>query len=110
MSFDNYLKLLVIADKDASITAVTVTPVPTKFTLQLTEGYNRKLITAYNNSNSASGECYYGFSASISEGSGSQPIPKGAMVDIPVADCDAIDLYFVAASGEIGDLRVSEYA
>lgn len=104
------LRLLAQGDKEAIVTAVTATLTPAKFSSQLTSGHTRKGIAAYNNSNSSSGECYYGFSASISPSGESMPIPLGAMVNIPVANVDAIDLYFVSTSGEYGDLRIIEIA
>jgi len=105
-----YLRLLVQADKEAVITPVTLSSdTPSKFSSELTSEQTRKGIAAYNNSDSGSGECYYGFTAVVAPGTG-MPIPKGAMVNIPVADVDAIDLYFVGTSGEIGDLRVIEVA
>ena len=104
------LRLQVQADKEAVITAVTVTEVPTKFTSQLTLGYTRKSISAYNNSNSASGELYYGYvgSGELSASAYSQPIPVGSQVGINVST--DIDIYFVSEVGETGDLRVEELA
>ena len=100
------LRLLTQGDKEAVVTAVNVTDVATKFTSQLAEGYSRKHLNVYNNSNSASGECFYGFSSGITREEGSQPLPKGEKVLIPVST--DIDIYFVSCSGEIGDLRVEE--
>lgn len=104
----NLLRLLVQGDKEAKITSVTVTDSPTLFTSQLISGQTRRGLFAYNNSNTGSGEVYYGYSADISAASNSQPIPKGAIVQIPVAS--VIDVYFVSDAGEVGDLRVEEVA
>ena len=104
------LRLQVQADKEAKITAVTVTGTPTKFVSQLANGETRKSISAYNNSPAASGECYYGFSPTMEVSGESMPIPQGSVVDIPIADTSNIDLYFMCISGELGDLRVEELA
>ena len=107
----NYLRLMLNGDKEAVVTAITVDLTPTKFTSQLTSEYKRKFISVYNNSNSASGECHYSFSPSATSENLSQPIPKGAKIEIPVTT--DIDIYFFAdtiLSGEIGDLRIEEVA
>ena len=102
---DFHLRLLSQADKQLKTTAVTVTGTPTKFTSQVTQF--RKGIAAYNNSNSASGECAWGGS-DLTAANG-MLIPKGSIVDIPVST--NIDLYFCnTVSGENGDLRVVEIA
>ena len=109
------LRLLVSADKEFKVTAIPVYGSPALFTSQLTGGHKRKGFAAYNNSNAASGEIVWGGSDADVHG---MPIPKGAMVDIPVsglASSDAVtggtDVYFCnTESGEIGDLRVLEVA
>jgi len=101
------LRFLVQGDKEAKITQVSASITATKFTPQLT--YARKGMAVYNNSNDASGECYYGFTATMSPSGESMPIPKGAVVNIPVST--DIDVYFLSFSGEVGqqgDLRVIE--
>ena len=99
------LRLQSQADKELKTTAVTVTGTPTKFTSQVTQF--RKGIAAYNNSDTASGECVWGGS-DLTVASG-MPIPKGSIVDIPVST--SIDIYFCnTVSGENGDLRVVEIA
>lgn len=104
---DNLLKKLVPADKEFKVSAVTVFGDPAKFTSQLSEGYDRKAMGAFNNSNSASGEnILWGGSDCDTNG---MPIPQGSIVDIPVAD--NLDVYFCNEnSGEHGDLRVVELA
>lgn len=104
------LRLQVQSDKEAKVVCVTVTDAPTKFTSQLTTGYTRRSIRAYNNSASASGELYYGFAGSGEMDSelASYPILKGETAKIHVSD--DIDIYFVAEAGELGDLRVEELA
>ncbi len=100
----NLLRLLVQADKEYKITPVTVTATATKFTSALTLGYARRGIAAYNNSDEASGECYWG-NAGVVSGTG-MPIVKGAISEMPVAA--NLDIYFASETGEIGDLRVIE--
>ena len=102
-----YLRFLVQADKEAVVSVVAVTDSPAQQTTSLTGGNTRKAIGVYNNSDTSSGECYYGFSNSVSSSNG-MPLTKGIMTNIPVAYVDAIDLYFVAESGELGELRVIE--
>jgi len=109
------LRLLVQADKEFKITAVTVHGSPEIFESQLTGGHKRKGFAAYNNSNNASGEIVWGGSDADVHG---MPIPIGALVEIPVAgtaSLDAVtggtDVYFCnTVSGEHGDLRVLELA
>ena len=105
---ENLLRVMVNGDKEAVITAVPVTPIPSIFTSQLVDGFPRKAIFAYNNSDLASGECYYGYNPNISVSRESRPIPIGAVVEIPVTT--NIPVYFCCVSGEKGDLRVEEIA
>ena len=104
------LRLLAQSDKEGAVTAVTVTDQPTVFTSQLSGDNTRKFIRAHNNSDSASGELYYGYAGSgeMDLGRASFPIPKGESVRIRAAT--AINIYFVAEGGEVGDLRVEELA
>ena len=104
------LRLQVQSDKEAVVTCVTVTDAPTVFTSQLTGNNTRKSIQAYNNSNSGSGEVYYGYAGSgeMDSDLASYPIPKGESAKINVAV--GIDVYFVSDAGETGDLRVEELA
>lgn len=104
----NLLRSMAYADKEAKITAVTVTDVPSIFSSSLTSGYSRKGLFAYNNSNADSGECYYGYESDLTSMSKSRPIPKGSQIEIPIKS--SIDVYFCSDSGEIGDLRVEELA
>lgn len=115
------LRFLVQGDREAKITAVTTHGDPEEFTSQLTSGQPRKSIRVYNDSNSASGEILYGFTSDMTNSEESQPIPRGAMIDIPIASKkftsvdddtdDAISLYFMNTnSGEWGNLRVQEIA
>jgi len=98
---------MVQSDKEGAVTAVTVNATPAKFTSQLTSGYSRKKLSVYNNSNSSSGELYYGFAVGVNAASG-QVIKKGETVPITVST--DLDIFFVAEAGEIGDLRVEENA
>jgi len=106
------LRLLVQADKEATISAVTAGPdgPQSKFTTQLLLGNTRKSVAVYNNSDAGSGDCYYGFGENLSPSGESMVVPQGSMVSIPVADVDSIELYFCSASGEFGDLRIEELA
>ncbi len=107
-TLENILRDMTNANNEAKITAVAVTLTPTQFTSALTLGYSRKAIWAYNNSHVNSGECYYGYSASMSDKIGSRPIPVGSVVEIPVTT--NIPIYFRCDSGELGDIRVEEIA
>ena len=101
------MRLMSAGTKELKTTAVDVFGSPTLFESQLTSGYSRKGFGAMNNSNSASGEIVWGGS-DLTEGNGI-PIPKGAMVDIPLST--DVDVYFCnTVSGEIGNLRVVEIA
>lgn len=106
-----YLRLLIPCDKEFKATKVAVTATPSQFSSQLTEGYSRKVLAAYNNSAALSGECYYGHDDTVSASSG-WPIPKGVDVEIPVGGAVGSELavYFVCDSGEQGDLRIFEGA
>jgi len=101
------LRLQVQCDKEIKVTAVTVTATATKFTSQLTEGYTRKSFFGYNNSDGTSGELYYGHDDTVTPSTG-RPIPLGADVEFRLST--DLDIYFVAESGEQGDLRVFEGA
>ena len=104
---DWLLRLQSQADHEIKTTAVEVFGSAAKFTSQLTEEYSRKGFAAYNNSDSASGEILWGGST-LTEANG-MPIPKGAIVDIPLST--DLDTYFInTVSGEIGNLRVVEIA
>jgi len=117
-----YLRYLVQGDKEAKITSVTTHGDPEQYTSRLTTGQPRKSLSVYNNSDAASGEVLFGFTTAMnSSGEGqAQPIPRGAMLSIPVADeSNAVDangdnliaLYFMNSnSGERGNVRVTEIA
>jgi len=104
---DYLARLNSIATHELKITAVDVFGSSDLFTSQLTEGYTRKGLCAYNNSDSASGECVWGPTGVTAETG--MPIPKGALFDIP---CSVdIPIYFCnTISGETGNLRVIEIA
>jgi len=104
------LRLLVQSDVEAKVSKATGNPEGphTAFSTQLTLGNTRKSITVYNNSDSGSGEAYYGFDQNISPSGDSMVIPKEKRVSIPIADTTNIDLYFCGASGEHADLRIEE--
>jgi len=96
-----------LATKELKITAVDVFGSSDLFTSQLTEGYTRKGLGAYNNSGSASGEICWGPLGVTAETG--MPIPKGSIFDIPCSV--AIPIYFCnTISGETGNLRVVEIA
>ena len=101
------LRLQTNCDKEIKVTPVTVTDAATIFTSRLTEGYTRKSFFGYNNSDNASGELYCGHDATVTSATG-YPIPKSEQVELLI-DSD-LDIYFVAETGETGDLRVLEGA
>lgn len=104
---ENLLRKLVPGDKEFAVTAVQVTPTATKFSTQLSSySASRKGLFAYNNSDAASGEVYWGNSA-VTPSTG-MPIPVGSVVTIPVST--DLDVYFVSETGELGDLRILEIA
>jgi hypothetical protein len=105
---ENLLRVMVPGNKEAVITAVPVTLIPTLFESQLVNGFSRKKIRAYNNSHANSGECYYGYDSQMHPTENSIAIPKKAFIEIPVAS--SIPIYFVCISGELGDVRVEEIA
>jgi hypothetical protein len=74
------------------------------FTSALTDGYGRVGMFAYNNSNAASGEMFWG-PAGVLPTDGF-PLPKGALEEIPIQDNMAVS--FGCQSGELADLRVLE--
>lgn len=94
------------AHNEFKITPVAINDSAVQFTSQLTSGYSRIGCYAYNNSDSSSGEIYWGDSG-VSNISGF-PIPRGAVVEIPIIV--DLDVYFIGSSGELGDLRVLELA
>ncbi len=108
-SWDFYLRLMTQANVEALVTPINVTGTAAQFSTYLTGGNTRKAISAYNNSDANSGELYYGFSSAVTPHNG-MPIPKGAVQDIPIASGESIQLWFVADSGQQGDLRVEEYS
>ena len=93
-------------DKEIATSAVTVTGTAAKFTSQLTGTYVRKSFYGYNNSDDDSGELFYGGSDVTPETG--RPIPLGADIGFNISP--AVDIYFVAEAGEIGDLRIFEGA
>ena len=102
------LRLMSIGTKELKTTAIEVFGTPSKFISQLSSGNVRKGMMCYNASNSASGECVWGGS-DLTEANG-MIIPKGlAPVSLPVST--DLDVYFCnTVSGEIGNLRILEYA
>ena len=110
MSIQKLLRHMVQSDKEGAVTNVTVTDNPAVFTSQLAEGFSRKSLRVYNNSDTGSGELYYGYAGSgeMNSGLASFPIKKGEIVKIDVAT--DVNVYFVAEAGEVGDLRVEELA
>jgi hypothetical protein len=100
----NLLRSMAYADKEAKITAVTVTDVPSLFTSALTSGYSRKRLSVYN----YTGEVYYSFESTASVSGESLPIPENVRTEIKIKT--EIPVYFFSVSGETGDLRVEELA
>ncbi len=100
---------MVQGDKEGKITTVPLSGItPTLFSSQLANGQTRKRLSVYNNSNTASGESYYSYSAAATVSASSMAIPVGSMLQIPVSS--DIPVYFFCKSGEKADLRVEEIA
>lgn len=103
---DYLLRLNSEVTNEVKATAFQITDTPILFESSLVPGNKRKGLFFYNNSNSASGECYWG-SSDVTTQTG-QVIPKGVQVEIPVSE--SINLYFVTETGETADFRVLEIA
>ena len=108
ISISNYLRLMLNGDKEAAVTSITVNQNPTLFTSGLTQGYTRKRLFLQNNNLTGEGKIYYGYNNSISYTSNSKAVPEQSTVEVLVSN--DIPIYFVAKSGEAGDLRVEEIA
>lgn len=110
-----HLRMKANANKEFKATRVDVFGTPTLFSSQLTGGHSRKFISVYNNTHADSGEVLWGNSDCNVNG---MLVPKGSIVDIPVAGALAedgvtggVDIYFCnSVSGEVSDLRVFEGA
>lgn len=98
------LRRLAPPEHEFKITPVAVTSISGEFTTQLTEGKGRTGLFAYNNSNSASGECYWGDST-VTQHNG-MPIAKGAITQIMIPVDE--NPYFCCKENENGDLRILE--
>ena len=111
----NLLRLLVNCDKEFKITHLEVHGAPAVYVSRLTGGYSRKILAAYNHSDSSSGEVMWGNDDCNVSG---MPIPEGSLINIPVAATlgdggvsGGVDVYFAnETSGENGSLRVFEGA
>ena len=104
----NYLRYLINGDKTAKVSSINAITAPQSFTSNLdTDSYTRKHLFVYNNSPSASGECFLGFSGDLSSVNG-YPIPAGAEKQVRIAQ--TVPIYFCSSSGENGDLRIFEIA
>lgn len=104
----NYLRYLINGDKTAKVTAIHAITAPQSFTSSLdTDSYTRKHLFIYNNSPSASGECFLGFSGDLSSVNG-YPLPSGAEIRMRIAQ--TVPVYICSTSGEHGDLRIFEIA
>ena len=98
------LRLSMPCDKEWKTTELTVTDVAVEFGSSLTGGNARKRISVYNNSNSGSGECYYGPDANVSDTD--RILPKGDDIDLPLASGENIGLFFIADNQ--ANLRIFE--
>jgi hypothetical protein len=95
-------KQLMLGD-EVKVQSITVTAISGEITSQLTAG-ERVRHLAYNASDSGSGELYYGPSeVTALDGF---PILKGLVVELPLE----ADIFVIAESGEVGDLRILELA
>ena len=104
----NYLRFLINGDKSSKISVVHAITAPQSFTsgLDITL-YTRKHFYIYNNSPSASGECFLGFSGDLSSKNG-YPLPAGSEIRMKIAQ--TLPIYLCSTSGEHGDLRIFEIA
>lgn len=98
------LRRLAPPEHEFKVTALPVTSTAVVFATQLTEGKGRTGLFVYNNSNSGSGECYWGSSA-VTEHNG-MPIAKGAITQIMIPVDE--NPYFCCKENEKGDLRILE--
>lgn len=110
---EKLLRFLTMGEVEGKITKFQATGVPAVFTSQLSTENTRKQLSVYNASDSASGDCFYGYHADLSSSGehqedAGQPIPVGTQMTIPVGS--SINVYFCASSGENADLRVEEIA
>jgi hypothetical protein len=101
---DTYLRRMAPKSQEYTITRVNATDAAALFASGLTGGFGRAGMFVYNHSLAASGECYFG-PAGVTPDTGI-PLTKDLFVEIPITD--ALDVYFVAETGEDGDLRVLE--
>ena len=106
ISIGNYLRLMLNGDKEAAATSITVNHVPTLFASGLSQGHTRKKFFLQNNNLTGEGEIYYGFSNTIAYNSNSVAVKEQTKVEVHVSE--QVPIYFVAKSGEAGDLRVEE--
>ena len=108
---ERFLRLLIPADQEGKITAVSVYGDPARFTTQLTSGQTRRRLALYTDDT-----VYYGYTASMSPSGESMPVPTGERLEIPIGDDSKaqggsnIQLYFCSPSGEINTVRVEELA
>ncbi|MBU0571981.1 MAG: hypothetical protein KKC50_08085 [Candidatus Omnitrophica bacterium] len=100
----NLLKLMVQGDKEVKTFTLNVTSVAAKLVSQLSDGYQRKALFAYNASDTASGECEWGDSA-VTVGTG-MIIPAGSISAVPLST--SVDVYFVSTNPT--ELRILEIA
>ena len=108
ISIGNYLRLMLNGTHEAAVTSVAVNHVPSLFTSGLSQGFTRKRLYLQNNNLTGEGKIYYGFNSTISYASNSKAIEEQTTVEVKVSE--DIPIYFVAKSGEAGDLRVEEIA
>lgn len=108
ISIGNYLRLMLNGTHEAAVTSVAVNHVPSLFTSGLSQGFTRKRLYLQNNNLTGEGKIYYGFNSTISYTSNSKAIEEQTTVEVKVSE--DVPIYFVAMSGEAGDLRVEEIA
>ena len=94
-----------LARKEFAITPLGLSgETPQEFTTGLALGYSRIGCYAYNNSDPASGEFYWG-NALVSPRTGF-PIPVGSVVEIPIAG--ELSFYLCASGERVMDARILE--
>jgi hypothetical protein len=100
------LRRIVPPENEFKITAVTTLPygLSGEFKTKLVGTQGRTNIFAYNNSKTASGECFWGDNTLTYQNG--MPIPVGSIVEVLIPYNQ--NPYFCSLSGEVGDLRILE--
>jgi len=90
--------------EEYAVTVVAVTGTAGEFTTSLGTAGSRKMMGVYNLSHTNSGEVYMGPSG-VTPATGFV-LEKGKFIELPLTD--NLATFFIAETGELGDLRVLE--